>query len=214
MYADEGGMPSGIPGDGKEAFKVDVNTGDAAYTLTALESGYYLFTINVAEALGDSQALEAGTYWVVFAPKTNLTQYTGTTRWNWTTGTVNENPALLIDPYNAFQAGYTTWTSISAITGTAEFDGLAFTVEGAAGLAVQNVNKIKDVIATFDKATGNVYLFLNNKKFQSAEVYSVDGRRVLTSNNTVFSTSTLKSGVYVVKVQAQDGTVKTTKFIK
>ncbi len=215
VFADGGGIPNGIPGDGTEVFKVVLPSTSTAYTMTNPSGNYYLFTVDVAAALGTAPVLDGDThYWLAFAPKTNLTAYTNAARWNWIVGDVNDSPAVLVDPSNAFGAGATNWTELNLLTGNAVFDGLAFTIEGTSALGVSNVSTIKDVIATYDKATDSVHIFVNNKKFQNAEVYSADGRKVLASNNSVFNTSSLKSGVYIVKVQAQDGTVKSTKFIK
>ena len=105
VFADGGGVPGGIPGDGTEVFKVDLPSTSTAYTMTNPSGSYYLFTINVEEALGSAPTLDGATnYWLAFAPKTNLTAYTNAARWNWTVGEINESAAVLVDPANAFGA--------------------------------------------------------------------------------------------------------------
>ena len=216
IYADNSGMPAGIPGDTNPYIaKIDLPSTSSAYSISTPSTGYYQFDVDVAAALGNSIQLTAGTtYWLVFAPKTNLTAYTGTTRWNWSVGDVNTNNAKLVDPANAFGAGATNWTDISALTQIADFDGLAFTLEGTTLGVGEVYSSIKELVVTQDKNTQELFVFLKNNQLKNVEIYSADGRKVLNSNETKMSISSLKSGVYIVKVNTIDGKIKTTKFIK
>jgi len=53
-----------------------------------------------------------------------------------------------------------------------------------------------------------------DKKLKKAEVFSADGKLVQTSSNIILNEKKLKEGEYLIKVEFQDGTSTSTKFIK
>ena len=208
IYTDNNGVPSNTA-----VATVDLAKGDANYTMVSPSASYYIFNVNIEGALGSAVNLDANTkYWLAFAPKVNLTAYTGTTRWNWTAGDVVGSQAMLKDPANAFGAGATDWTPIYNLTQTDALNGLAFDISGEF-LGVDNYTKIKDVVVTVDKSTNNLYVFYKNGKIDNVEILSMDGKKVLSSKSSVLSTSSLAKGVYIAKVKGTDGVEKTTKFI-
>ncbi len=218
IYADNGGKPSGIPGDGTATIAtIDLPSSSAAYELVSGSTGVYQFSIDVTTALGAPLSLTAGTtYWLVFAPKTNLTTFDPASLWFWYTGTANGNPAKMVDPTDIYGAGLIDWTDLSTLAGgDAAYNGLAFAIEGTTTLGTSEVySSIKDVTVAKDKSGQELFVYLKNQTLKSVEVYSVDGRKVTTSATTKVDISSLKSGVYVVKVIATDGSVKSTKFVK
>lgn len=215
IYSDNAGEPSGIPGNVKPfVAKVDLTAPSAAYTLTTPAAGYGLFTIDLVAALGSAVSLQANTkYWVTFAPKINLADYTAATRWNWTIGDVKFSEAKLVDPKNAFGAGATNWTNISDLTLDPLFDGLAFSVEGDTDLKTNEVfSTIKDVVVTQDADL--LYIFTKNDKLKSTDVYSTDGKKVLSGSTDKLNIAKLPKGAYIVNVTTASGEKLSTKFIK
>lgn len=215
IYADNGGEPAGIPGDANPSvLKIDLPQGSPAYTLTNPESSTYLYTVDVVAATGAPLNLSANTiYWVTFAPKINLPAYTGAARWNWFVGDVANASAKLVDPNNAFNAGATSWTNISELTGDPSFNGLAFTIEGEIALGTSEVySTIKDVMVAQDAQ--NLFIYAKNDKVKSAEIFSTDGKKVLTGESSTLDIAKLPKGVYIVNVTTTSGKVKSTKFIK
>lgn len=216
VYTDNGGKPSGIPGDANPfVARIDLNAPSTAYTITAATGGLYSFAVDVVAANGTPLLLQANTkYWLVFAPKVNLTAYTAATRFNWLTGTVNTDKAKLVDPQDAFGAGATNWTDISTLTATPAFDGLSFSVEGDNLLGVNGevYSNIKDVVVTQD--ANQLLIFAKNQKIKSADIYSTDGKKVLSGSSDKINISSLVKGVYIVNVTTINGKTSSTKFIK
>lgn len=215
IYTDNAGKPSGIPGDSNAyVARVNVNAPSTVYSIANPSTGSYTFTVDLEAANGSPVALQADTkYWLVFAPKVNLTAYTGTTRWNWYVGTVTDTEAKLVDPQNAFGAGATNWTDISALTGDPVFDGLAFSIEGQTTMGVGEVyNSVKDV--TVAQNADQLFIFTKGQKIKSSDIFTADGKKVLTASGEKVSISTLAKGVYFISVNTIDGKTLSTKFIK
>ena len=213
IYTDNGGKPSGIPGDANPyVAKIDVNAPSSAYTISSSTTSY-TFTVDLEAALGHSVALQANTkYWLVFAPKVNLTAYTNATRWNWFTGTVVGTKAKLVDPQDAFGAGATDWTNISGLTGNAVFDGLAFSIESPALGVGEIYNSVKDITVAQD--TDQLFIFAKNQKVQSSDIFSADGKKVISAKGDRINISTLPKGTYIINVATTEGKTLSTKFIK
>ncbi|EJL70493.1 T9SS type A sorting domain-containing protein [Chryseobacterium populi] len=217
IYANNGGMPAGIPNNPAVTpiAKVDVAKGAPGYGLVKTGTSNYTFTIDVTAALPTPVILQANAvYWLVFAAKTNLTAYTGTTRFNWFAGQINDNPALLVDPSNAFGAGATNWTSLSALTATPALDGLAFSIEGESVLGVHEVyNSVKSVSVSPNPTTD--YLFVTSKsKVSNVAVFDVSGRKLnVNFDGEKVDVRNLQAGNYMISIENKDGKI-TEKFIK
>lgn len=215
IYADNAGKPSGIPGTASPYLaKIDLAQTSTAYTITTPAAGYFVYNVDVEEALGAPLALVANTkYWVVFAPKVNLTGYSATERWNWSSGTANSDFAKLVDPANAFGAGATDWTNISDLTGDSIYNGLAFSVEGDNNLGTtESYSTIKDVIVT--QAADQLHIFTKNQKINSAVIYSADGKIVFSGAGDIINIAALPKGMYIVNVTTVNGKTLSAKFIK
>lgn len=213
IYNDAAGVPNGNPSNAAvvPVAKIDIPSSSAAYSLVKSDTNY-IYSVNIPLALGSALTLNKNTkYWVVFAAKTNLTAYTGTTRFNWFAGTVAGSNAKLIDPSNAFGAGATNWTDLSALTATPALNGLAFSIEGETNLAtgeVYNSNKV----SVSPNPTSD-YLTIGGK-VQSVEIADASGRKVSAKViNNVVDVKNLAKGVYVIKFVTERGT-QTEKFIK
>lgn len=217
IYADNAGSPAGIPNNNAVApiAAINIAKGAPGYVLTKTGTSNYTFSIDVTVALSSPVILQANTvYWVVFAAKTNLTAYTATTRFNWFAGQANGSPAKLVDPANAFGAGATTWTSLSALTGTTALDGLSFSIEGNSVLGTTEVFSSVKEIAVSPNPTSD-YLYIKTKsKVNGIEIYDIAGRKINVNNNTdTIDVRNLEPGNYIIKIQTKDG-VSTEKFIK
>lgn len=214
IYADSNGSPNGNPSNTAviPVAKVDIPSTSQAYSLT-FNGVSYVYSVNIPLALGKALTLTKGTkYWLVFAPKTNLTTYDGATRFNWFAGTSGGSNAKLIDPSNAFGAGATNYTDISALTGVADLNGLAFTIEGDSVLGtgeVFNSNKI----TVSPNPTSDFLSF--NKDVKSVQIFDVSGRN--TANYKIvegkIDVRNLSKGSYLIKLETAEG-AQTTKFIK
>ena len=215
IYTDNGGKPSGNPGDANPyVAKVDLTQTSTAYTITTPAAGYFTYNVDLVEALGTAPNLVSGTkYWVLFAPKLNLTTFSSTERWNWTVGTVNSHFAKLLDPSDTFGVGATSWTNISSLTGDSTYNGLAFSIEGDNNLGItESYSTIKDVTVT--QAADELYIFTKNEKLKSAVIYSADGKIVLKGNTDKINISGLTKGIYIVNITTLSGKTLSTKFIK
>ena len=215
IYADNAGKPAGIPGDANPYIaKIDLTEASTAFTITTPATGYFAYNIDVVEALGSALQLTANTkYWVAFAPKLNLTDYVSSQRWNWSVGAVNSEFAKLVDPANAFGAGATNWTNISALTSDALFNGLAFSIEGDNNLGTtESYSTVRDIMVT--QAADELYIFTKNEKLKSAVIYSADGKIVLKGSSDKINIAGLAKGIYIVNVTTASGKTVSTKFLK
>lgn len=214
IYTDANGMPSGNPTDAAQTpvAKIDLSKSSPAYSLVKTGSTY-AYSVNIPLALGKGISLNKNTtYWLVFAAKTNLSAYTGATRFNWYTAARVGNKAKLIDPSDAFQAGATNWTDISELTEDASFDGLTFTIEGETALGtgeIYNSNKV----SISPNPTSDYLNF--NAKVKSVQIIDAAGRNVSSAKvaNNQVDVRNLAKGVYIVKFETENGT-QTEKFIK
>lgn len=214
IYADKAGVPNGNPSNTAVTplAKIDISKTSPAYSLVK-DVTTYTYTVNVPLAIGTSLTLNKNTtYWVVFAAKTNLTAYTGASRFNWFTAALVGNKAKLIDPNNAFGAGATDWTDISGLTGDQSFNGLAFTIEGETALGTKEIYNSSKVRVS-PNPTSDILNF--NANVSSVQIFDVVGRNVSSAkvSGNQINVSKLKAGVYVIKFETENGT-QTEKFIK
>lgn len=218
IYKDENGQPNGNPSDPsvEPVAKFDLSKTAAGYSLIK-DGTTYTYSVDVAAALGAGNNLvlqKDVNYWLVFAAKTNLTAYTATSRFAWFTGDSNYEPAKLIDPSNAFNAGATDWTDISGLIGDSAYDGLAFSIEGETALGVSEIFNNRQIVISPNPTSDFINLSLEKgNKVTSVDVYDVAGKRVITANASQIDVRNLPKGTYIVKVQSSKGIVS-QKFIK
>ena len=125
IYADDSGVPAGIPNDGGTAPPVWSYTaapGDPGVTIADNN-----VTLNLDVAGEPAINLPDGTYWLVFYPTINFGADFND-RWNWSQGEPALDTSHLVDPDDLFGAGATQWTPQTAI-GVAWPD-TAFTLSG------------------------------------------------------------------------------------
>lgn len=217
IYANSAGSPAGIPKNNAVTpiAAIDIAKGAAGYSLVKSGTSNYAYTIDLTQALPSAVNLEANTvYWLVFAAKTNLTAYTGTTRFNWFAGTVGGNPAKLVDPSNAFGAGATNWTSLSSLTGTPALNGLAFSIEGETVLGVGEVFNSNKLLTVYPNPTADYLVLASKSEIKNVSVYDISGKKLnVNFDGEKLDVRNIKAGSYLVNVESKDGK-KTEKFIK
>lgn len=210
IYADAAGVPNSnptLPGTGLlELVNLDPN--GSAVNIIPNGTGGYDIEIDVADAYGSTFSLDAGTYWLVFAP------YVGTTggdRWNWyqsTDGTLS--PAQLIDPGDVFGAGATSWTSLAGLVG---WSSLAFKIEEAS-LSIGEFD-MSQINVTPNPTTEfiNIEIPNSNGNFV-AELFDITGKQVLRKENSeTLNVSQLNSGIYILRIKTDNG-VASRRIIK
>jgi hypothetical protein len=218
IYTDASGVPASNPTVTSyvPVAKIDISSTSPAYNLVKTDTSTYTFNINVASAIPTAVTLQPGvTYWLAFAPKTNLTAYTATTRFNWFTATTaSGNPAKLIDPGNAFGANATNWTNVSTLTADPTFNSLAFSIVGTTTLGtteeVFNSNKLR----ISPNPTTDVLNIKTDSKINSVSVVDLTGRKVnVRLDGDKVDVRSLPAGTYLINVETKDG-ISTEKFIK
>lgn len=215
IYTDNAGKPSGIPnGTGTPVVAIDIAKGAPGYTLTKSASNY-TFTIDLTAAVSTPVILQANTvYWLVFAAKTNLTTYSASNRFNWYAGQVVGNGAKLVDPSNAFGAGATNWTSISALTTSTALDGLAFSIEAGSVLGTSEVYSSVKKITVYPNPTSEILNIKTDAKINAVSVFDISGRKVdVKFEDNKANVKSLPSGTYLINVETEKGKI-TEKFIK
>ncbi|OUR93322.1 hypothetical protein A9Q87_05070 [Flavobacteriales bacterium 34_180_T64] len=215
IYADAAGVPDSnptLPGTGLLEL-VNIDPAGGAITIVPSPDPMdpsYDIVIDVTAALGSTLSLGAGTYWLVIAPYVD--NLSAGARWNWfqaTDGTLSETH--LIDPGDLFGAGATSWTTLTTLG--LSFNSTAFKIEenilSVDEFALSSVsirsNPIKDII--------NIELHSSITEFNS-ELFSITGQLVMkNSNMTQFDISNLNSGLYMLRISTDNGTV-TKRIVK
>lgn len=223
IYEDVSGLPDGDPSqDGSSIVEIlDITADDFELVEDGTNRAEFL-TINITDANGGTQiSLDAGIYWLAFAPNVDEAFDTaGNNRWNWSGSTAaNEGTEpLLIDPDDQFGAGATDWTNISGLI-AASFPSLAFTLRNEEALSTDD-NILNNSISLYPNPTNGDLSISFSSDIGTAilEVINVSGQKVLSAsldgiNNTNINTSKLSSGVYFAHVSTDDANT-TIKFIK
>lgn len=220
IFNDNNGVPAGKPSDLATAVAViDIDENNSSATVTGADTEF-TFEVNVSQALGHDLILEANKkYWVAFAPKVELGDDFGADQdetFYWSEGAAGQlSPAMLIDEDDLFEAGATSWSSISSLIGEA-FSGLAFTITGDSALGTQEVYSNLKNVSIYPNPTVDVINLRSNKKnnITKAEIFDMNGKLVINSTKTAINVEALPKGVYVVKVYSGDEVIETTKIIK
>lgn len=213
-------IPSGIPGGlgGTIVADLDVVGTQAGITLTQTAQTV-VFDIDLTTALPSPVIVDASTtYWLVFAPKVNLTAYTAAARFNWNTGTGASGTnyqAKLVDPANAFGAGATNWTTISTLTNNTAFNNLSFTLEGTT-LGVTDFSRSTRIDAYPNPTSDVVSISVSNSDFSdfSYQLFDLNGRKIMESKQAEINLKHLDNGVYFVNVFADNTKIGTKKIVK
>ncbi len=218
IYSNASGIPASNPTVTTyvPVAKIDISNTSPAYSLVKTGTNTYTYNVNVALAIPAGVTLQPGvTYWLAFAPKTNLTAYTATTRFNWFTATTaSGNPAKLIDPTNAFGANATNWTNVSTLTADPTFNSLAFSIVGSTtlGITEEVFNSNKPGISP--NPTSDILNIKSDSKIINVSVVDMTGRKVNTkSDGGKVDVRALPAGNYLINIETKNG-ISTEKFIK
>tara|TARA_R110002072_G_scaffold124085_1_gene259537 strand:+ start:54395 stop:55363 length:969 start_codon:yes stop_codon:yes gene_type:complete len=181
-----------------------------------IDASNYAFEIDITAANGGDVVLPAGDYWLVVAPRLDITPVsTAAERWNWFDAgvpTAGNNEAHLIDPGDIFGAGATSWTSLSDLGVT--FGSVAFVVEGEPALGVGE--NVSDLVSVYPNPASDI---LNVKVPSTVTVTGATLFDVLGNNTGVrlvngqINIAGLANGVYLLNVETSAGTL-TEKVIK
>lgn len=214
--------PSGIPGGTAGTIIAELDITGLNPSINAFqdeEGGEVTFEIDFLTAFtSDIIVQPATTYWLTFAPKMNLTAYTGVTRFNWYTGTGvsgTNYPAHLADPSNAFGAAATNWTNITTLTNEPAFNNLSFTFEGDTNLSVAS-QELSSIDVYPNPAIDIVTITPSNTTFEnlSFQVYDLNGRKVIETKDSTINIQNLNSGVYMVHVFSDKTKIGIQKIVK
>jgi len=77
-----------------------------------------------------------------------------------------------------------------------------------------NFNVFKSDVTVYPNPTVSNLNIKMNSNLKRAIIYSVLGNKVLETTSKKITTSSLKSGLYLIKIEDENGTVSTKKFIK
>ncbi|WP_373942078.1 T9SS type A sorting domain-containing protein [Polaribacter sejongensis] len=77
-----------------------------------------------------------------------------------------------------------------------------------------NFNVFKSDVTVYPNPTVSNLNIKMDSNLKRAIVYSVLGNKVLETTSKKITTSNLKSGLYLIKIEDENGTVSTKKFIK
>ena len=182
-----------------------------------IDASNYAFEVDITLANGGDVILPAGDYWLVCAPRLDITPVSdGPSRWNWFDAgvpTAGNNEAHLIDPDDIFGAGATSWTALSALGVT--FGSVAFVVEGEPAVLSVGDN-VSDLVSVFPNPTSDVLNVRvpSNISVTGATLFDVlgndSGVRLV---NGQINTASLATGVYLLNVETSAGTL-TQKVVK
>lgn len=208
IIADDDWIPSGSNPQTDNLYAFEMNMGDPGFTFTE-DGTSYTFELDLSS---ENVALPAGKYWISVVPNTTLGDITnGTTRWNWYQSlTSNGIEGHLIDPWDLFGAGATSWMGLSSLVDWTNYD-LGMMVEGEEttmgvnDLTSTSISVYPNPATNFVKATGDV---------KEMTVMNMNGQVVATSKTASVNVSALPKGVYVVKVVDAKGNVTTSKVVK
>lgn len=220
FYNDNGGKPASIPnwttGGLKMLFSEFATTANVVMTTDPANAKI----LNVEWNIPSSVVYNANTkYWVVlYSVMNNLNDATfmnGKKHFYWAASTMNLpklETAKIVDPNNLLGSGYTDWTNVNQVSNMVS--GMAFSLYGANALATSETDA-KSKVAVFPNPTSDeLNVKYEDKKLKQASVFSADGKLLQTSSNTLIDVRKLKVGQYLIKVDFQDGTSTSAKFIK
>ncbi len=213
--------PSGIPGqaNGNIIVELDIAGLNPNVNVFQDEEGAVTIEVDFLTAFNSDIIIQPETtYWLIIAPKLNLTAYSAGSRFNWYAGTgvpgINYS-AKLVDPLNAFGAGATNWTSISTLTNDAIFNSLSFTFEGETVLSVAP-QELSSIDVYPNPSTDIVTITPSNNTFEnlSFQVYDINGRKVLETKDPTINVQNLNTGVYMVHVFSDKTKIGIQKIVK
>lgn len=127
IYEDDGGVPAGNPADGTDNHVWFYSTTVDGDGVTITEGSQ--ITLNIEEATGEPLEISMGSYWLIVVPEANTANLGGAERWNWLQGSPVAAESQILDPTDAFGAGFTDWTGLGTAIG--DWTHVAFRLEGS-----------------------------------------------------------------------------------
>ncbi len=213
IIADDEWIPLGNDPVMDAMYKFEMSIGDTGFEFVDNGDSSYEFTLDLT-ALDEEVILPAGKYWLSVVANSEVDGFImAEGRWNWYQSlTTNGSGSYLIDPFDLFGAGATSWTDIAGLTGWAQSD-LAMRIEGEEALmAVSDVNA-NSLSVYPNPAKDVVNVSLKNSEVKEIVLTNLSGQVVATSKNASVNVSALPAGVYVVKVVDIKGAVSTSKVV-
>ena len=204
IYGDAGGLPDSDPSSPGSGLLEIINLSPTSPALV-YDATDDSFTIDITMANGGTElVLGSGTYWLVVAAEVP----SDAVRWNWFASDPGGN-AVLIDEGNF---GGLPWTGLTALG--LEFDSLAMKIEGTVPLSVDEF--ALETVSLFPnpaKNTLNLDMPASIGDFET-EIFSVLGQSVArNSNSSQLDISNLNTGMYLLKISTENGTI-TKRFTK
>ena len=205
IYDDATGVPDSDPSTSGSGLLEIINLSPTSPALV-YDATDDSFTIDITMANGGVEfELNSGTYWLVVAARTPI----DAVRWNWFASDAGGN-AMLFDEGNF---GGVPWTDLISLGLT--FDSLAMKIEGT--LVPLSVDEFAlETISIFPnpaKNTLNLEMPASIGDFKT-EVFSILGQSVArNSNSSQLDISNLNTGMYLLKITTENGTI-TKRFTK
>lgn len=209
IYTNNNGKPSGDPTSGGGTALLSFSTDDLDHpNIDFFQEGVTVEIMLDVLGLGQVVNLEANTkYWLVAAPKLNLTTYDASARFNWfaaAEASGSGTDAQLIDPFGAFGAIALTWTSCVTLVNDLAFKSLAFALEGQT-LSTDS-NDVLAAVSVFPNPVTDVLNINLNNGFDNVSFNLVDinGRTLFSGQTDAINMSGFNAGVYMLNI-VQDG---------
>lgn len=214
IYEDNNGVPAGIPGRGAApVFSLNLDRNSPKLMIEKVEELVYDFIVDTS----GFTAQGGKTYWLLFAPKVNLTDQNDTTSmWNWFfTPDFAGADAKFVDADNYYGVGLTNWYSLYAAYGAElgeNLKGLCMALYDYNYLATDNVKLAKEITIFPNPASSEISV--DAKNFAKATILDMTGKMVKTSTTSNIQISELPKGIYNLKIETRDGKAVLKKFIK
>lgn len=214
IYEDDNGVPAGIPGRGAApVFSLVLENNSSKLQIEKVEELVYDFIVDTT----GFTAQGGKTYWLLFAPKVNLTDQNDTTSmWNWFfTPDFTGADAKFVDADNFYGVGLINWYSLYAAYGAElgeNLKGLCMALYDYNYLATDNVNLAKEITIFPNPASSEISV--DAKNFSKATILDMTGKMVKTSAVSTIQISELPKGIYNLKIETRDGKAVLKKFIK
>lgn len=215
IYADNNGKPAGIPTQsGTPIYELNLERSNERMQLTKLDSDLvYSFLIDTSGFVAEANTR----YWVIFTPTISEdTNLADELVFNWFFSTDSHyNDALLVDPFDLWNAGISDWISLNDTFGPLIFTdlrGLAMALYDESFLSTENMALSKE-ITIFPNPASEKFT-VNVKELERIEIYDLSGKLISISTSNTNDISYLPKGIYTIKVNTKDGRSTIKKLIK
>lgn len=215
IFQDQAGKPAGIPSKNETGLVYKFNKLASQGGVTVAQTGNDATNISVEfDTTDNAFVFQPNTkYWIsVFPTVKSEDNFYSEKFFYWaasTTTTPKLAQAKMVDPDDIMMNAYTTWTDLKGPS--MGITGVAFELYGKEALGTNDVNKA--TVKVYPNPTSRV-LSVKANNVKAVEVYSLDGKLVLTSAKSEVNVETLVKGTYTLVVTFDNGQKSTEKFIK